>query len=105
MKKLLIVLMLAVLQGCTWVKLDSAGEQVSVVEKQHVQHCKRLGKTTVSVKSTVVGVERKEAAMQQELEILARNNAADIQGDTIVAVTDIEDGRRVYDIYRCKQAE
>ena len=105
MKKLLLVLTLVILQGCTWVKLDAAGEQVRVVEKQHVQHCQRLGKTTVSVKSTVVGVERKQEAMQQELEILARNNAADIQGDTIVAISEIEDGSRVYDIYRCKQAE
>ena len=51
MKKLLIVLMLAVLQGCTWVKLDSAGEQVRVVEKQHVQHCKRARVDEIIVSS------------------------------------------------------
>lgn len=105
MKKLLIVLTLVLLQGCTWVKLNPAGEQVNVVEAQHVEGCKLLGKTTVSVKSTVAGIGRDEEDMQQELEILARNNAADIGGDTIVAISGIEDGRRAYSVYQCKKAE
>ncbi|MGD8407383.1 MAG: DUF4156 domain-containing protein [Thiohalophilus sp.] len=105
MKKLLIIVMLAALQGCSWVKLDPAGEQVNVVEPQHVKSCKLLGKTTVSVKSTVAGIGRDEDDMQKELEILARNNAADIKGDTIVAASEIKDGKRVYNVYRCKQAE
>lgn len=103
MKKILILIALVALQGCTWVKLDPAAEQVRVVEEQHVKTCKLLGKTTVSVKSTVAGVEREEKAMQQELEILARNQAANINGDTIVAITGIKDGQRAYNVYRCKQ--
>lgn len=105
MKKLFMVIMLLALQGCAWVELNPAGEQVKVVETEHVEGCKLLGKTTVSVKSTIAGVGRDEEDMQQELEVLARNNAAEIQGDTIVAISGIEDGKRVYNVYRCKQAE
>ncbi|MFP3874439.1 MAG: DUF4156 domain-containing protein [Thiohalophilus sp.] len=105
MKKLFVVMALVALQGCSWVKLDPAAEQVKVVESQHVEGCKRLGKTTVSVKSTVAGVARKEETMQEELEVLARNHAVDLKGDTIVATSGIEDGKRVYDVYRCKQAD
>ena len=105
MKKILVLIALVALQGCTWVKLDPAAEQVRVVEQQHVQACKLLGKTTVSVKATVAGVEREQKAMQQELEILARNQAVNIKGDTIVAITEIKNGQRSYNVYRCKQAE
>ncbi|MDZ7663411.1 DUF4156 domain-containing protein [Thiohalophilus sp.] len=105
MKKLLVVLALVALQGCSWVKLDPAAEQVKVVETEHVEGCKLMGKTTVSVKSTVAGVERKEATMQDELETLARNHAVDLKGDTIVAISGIENGKRVYNVYRCKQAD
>lgn len=102
MKKILIVIALLALQGCSWVQLDPAGEQVKVVEQQHVEGCKLLGKTTVSVKATVAGIARDEDDMQKELEVLARNHAADINGDTIVAISEIKDGRRVYNVYRCK---
>ena len=104
MKKLLIISMLLALQGCSYVELDSAGEQVNVVEQQHVEGCKLIGKTTVSVKATVAGIERDKDDMQKELEVLARNNAAEIKGDTIVAISEIKDGKRVYNVYRCKQA-
>ena len=105
MRKLLIITMLAALQGCAWVKLDPAAEQVRVVESQHVEGCKILGKTTVSVKSTVAGFEREEKVMQNELETLARNQAVDLNGDTIVAISPIENGKRTYNVYLCKQAE
>lgn len=103
MKKLIMLVVLVALQGCALVELEEDGKQVRVVDKQHVEHCKRVGKTTVSVKSTVAGIDRKHELMQQELEILARNNAADLKGDTIVAITEIKDGKRAYDIYQCKQ--
>jgi len=104
MKNFLVVLALVTLQGCSWVELDPAAEQIRVVEEQHVEGCRLLGKTTVSVKSTVAGVARKEETMQQELETLARNHALDLNGDTIVAISAIKDGTRVYNVYRCKQA-
>jgi len=102
MKKILLLSLLLVLQGCTWVKLSREGEQVKIVEMQHVKSCKLLGKTTVSVKASVAGIERKDEEIQEDLEILARNNAANIKGDTIVPLTEIKDGNRTYNVYRCK---
>ncbi len=102
MKKILLLLLLFALQGCTWVELTPEGEKVDVVEPQHVKGCKLLGKTTVSVKARVGAIERKEEAIQEELEILARNNAVTIKGDTIVPITEIKEGSRTYNVYRCK---
>jgi hypothetical protein len=41
--------------------------------------------------------------MRMELNILARNSAVELGGDTVVPRSDdVADGKRVYDVYRCK---
>jgi hypothetical protein len=66
-----------------------------------VKACKRVGKATVSVKSSVAGVPRKESVIARELEKLARNSALDLHGDTVVPITPIVDGERSFGVYRC----
>lgn len=102
MKKILVVLSaFLVLQACTWVELTPEGNKVRVLGKSEVSSCKHLGSTTVSVKATLVGADRVEAKVKEELEILARNAASDLRGDTVVAVTAIKDGKQTYSVYRC----
>lgn len=90
------------LAACSWVKLNPAGEQVAVAEMAAVADCKRVGKTTVSTLSRVVGLRRYEESMQDELNILARNSAAELGGDTVVAISPIEAGKRIFAVYRCR---
>ena len=102
MKTIFIALvLLALVSGCTWVKLTPEGEKVRVLTQAEVKNCKKLGKTTVSLKATVAGFERKAAKVKKELESLARNRAMDINGDTIVPLTKVEKGQQIFSIYRC----
>ena len=102
MKKHLLILFLAFsLSACTWVKLTPEGEKVRVLSAQEVQSCTKKGKTTVSVKADIAGIERDQDKVKEELEILARNSAIDLNGDTVVPASEIKDGKQVFDVYRC----
>ena len=104
MKKLFGVLVLFVgLQACTWVTLTPEGEKVAIVSSKYVTNCKYLGKTHVSVKGDVAGFERGEEKVKLELEIMARNEAAKVKGDTIVPLTEIERGKQSFGVYNCQQ--
>lgn len=93
------------LSGCAWVTLTPAGEQVQVASKEAVANCQRVGKTTVSTLSQVAGLNRYEESMQDELNKLARNSAVELGGDTVVPISAIEDGKQVFEVYRCRSSE
>lgn len=90
-----------ILCSCTWVKLTSEGEKVRVLSKAEVTSCKKLGKTTTSLKDKVIGIRRNAEKVQKEMQALARNSAADMGGDTVVPVTDVKDGKQTFEVYKC----
>jgi len=92
----------AVLCSCTWVKPTDEAVNVRVAYLSQVNTCKQLGRATVSVLDKVLFVARNEEDMADELEILGRNAAAEMKGDTIVAMSKIVDGEQVFNVYRCK---
>jgi hypothetical protein len=98
---LLVIFAVNLLAGCTWVKLTPEGEKVRVLSVTEISSCKKLGKTTVSLKSTIAGFERNEEKVKKELEILARNRAMDLGGDTVVPVSEISEGQQTFGVYRC----
>lgn len=87
--------------ACTWVKLTPGGEKVRVLSAAEVSSCKKLGKTTTTLKDKIAGVSRGEKKVKQEMEALARNTAADMGGDTVVPVSEITDGRQTFEVYKC----
>ena len=102
MRTIFIVLAVSVfVSGCTWVKLSPEGEKARVLTESEVASCKKLGKTTVSLKSKVAGFERNVEKVKKELETLARNRAVDLDGDTVVPVSEIENGQQTFSVYRC----
>lgn len=102
MKKHFLILLLAFsLSSCTWVKLTPEAEKVRVLSAQEVQSCTKKGKTTVSVKADVAGIERSHEKVKTELETLARNSAVELKGDTVVPASEIKDGKQTFDVYRC----
>ncbi len=93
--------LLAGVSGCTYVKVSPQGEAVSVAPSvDALAECKKVGSTTVSVVAKVL-LERGKNKVAGELEALARNQAAQMQGDTVVPVTEVHDGQRKFDVYRC----
>lgn len=88
--------------ACSWVKLTPEGEQVREVTKDEISSCKKMGKTTVSIKAKVIGVKRKSETVESELRDLARNAGARMGGNTILPVSDTENGEKTFEIYQCE---
>ena len=97
-----VVVLAGLLNACTWVKTTPEGEPVSVATADAVSDCVRKGKVTVSLKNRVAGVERKPTKVATELATLARNEGAQLGGDTVVAETPVSDGSQVFGVYQCK---
>jgi len=103
-KNLIVVCGVVLLSACTWVKVSPKGETVRLVQSQRaVESCKRIGKVNAKVVSRVV-IERDEEKVATELTNLARNEAGMLGGDTVVPISEIYDGRRVFAVYQCFQS-
>ncbi len=86
----------------SWVQLTQEGSQVEVIgDASRVTHCTRVGRARVQTLGKIVVVERGSQRLQDELLTLARNEAADLGGDTIVPESIITDGEQIYGVYRC----
>ena len=98
---LVFLLSTVLVTSCAWVKLTPEGEKVRVLSMSEVSSCKKLGKTTASLKEKIAGMKRNEDKVQKEMQALARNSAADMGGDTVVPVSEIQDGRQIFEVYKC----
>jgi len=90
------------LAACTWVKTTPEGETVRVAQASEVGNCVRKGQVDSSLKSKIGPFERKASKVALELETLARNEAALMGGNTVVAESGVKDGRQEFGVYSCK---
>ena len=92
----------ACLHACTWVKPTPEGQKVRVAQPSEIgAWCERKGEVASILKSRIAGVERSPTKVAGELETLARNEAALMSGDTVVAESTIKDGRQLFGVYSC----
>jgi hypothetical protein len=96
-----VVVAVAVLQACAWVKPTASGAGVRVASATEVAGCREAGSTQVSVLDKVAGVRRGYTAVAEELATLARNSAAQLGGDTVVPTSEIVDGTQTFAVYKC----
>lgn len=101
MRLIFLIIAIASLSACTWVKLSPGGEKIRILEHSGVSSCKKLGKTTVTVANKVIGLQRSDKAIQENLNVLARNAASNMGGDTIVPEKPQHGGMQTFDVYRC----
>ena len=105
-KLLIPLLMIAPLAACSWgIKLDSAGSKVRVAWNDDVSACRNLGKITVSVLGKVGPMNRSQVKINDELEVMARNEAAGMQADTIKPLADAANGEQSWGAYVCGPAK
>ena len=90
-----------VLAACTWVEPTKEGSEVLLVKAFNVETCKKLGTTKTSVKHKVGFVTRSEEKVTEELTTLAKNRAAEMGGNSIVAKGAASEGSMDFDIYKC----
>ena len=88
--------------ACTWVHMAPGASAVRVVQAAPAG-CENRGEIEVSVKDSVAFYERKERKVRDELETLARNEAPDLQADTVQALGQPADGTQRFAAWRCKR--
>jgi hypothetical protein len=101
---LLLTALLLPASGCAWVKLTEAGQRVRVIDHSSSLSagCVRKGEITASVRRELGPFERNSQKVTDELEALARNEAALISADTVVPTGPVDgSGQRRYVAYDC----
>lgn len=104
MKKttLLLAAIVSLTSACSWVKVSEEGSSVAVANAANVRDCEKVRTVNVKVKDNYVGsMKRDPSTIATELTNLARNEATQFDGDTIVPVSLVQDGRQSFDVYKC----
>ena len=100
---LLLVGILSITSGCTWVKVDKSAESVLLVTQEQAQSCERLRRTTSQVLHKVGFLKRDDEKQQRELQTLARNTAAELGGNAILPDSEVVEGKQSFLILNCPQ--
>jgi len=101
----LLLVPILLLGACTWgITLDDAGKQVRTAWSGDVSQCRDLGKVTVSVMDHVGPVDRNDIKVRDELEVMARNEAAKMNADTVKPLGEPTDGSQAWGAYQCGSA-
>lgn len=103
MNKFIFILTIASLgSACTWVKVSEDGTGVAVANMANVRDCEKVRNVRVSVKSNLGPIDRNSDKVATELANLARNEAVNFDGDTVVPTSAIENGSQSFGVYKCK---
>mgnify|MGYP003596736640 FL=1 len=95
-------ILVTAIAGCSWVSLSPGGERVRLMKPEEVTVCQKLGRTTATTSTTVLGfIGRGYPTVAEEVQHLGRNEAAKMGGDSIAPEGGIEGGRQVFGVYRC----
>ncbi|WP_114241382.1 DUF4156 domain-containing protein [Dyella sp. C9] len=106
MRKTLLLVPIVLLSACTYgITLDDAGKNVRTAWSGDMSSCRELGKVTVSVMDHVGPVNRNDIKVRDELEVMARNEAAKMHADTVKPLADPTDGSQPWGAYQCGNAQ
>jgi hypothetical protein len=103
MRKTVLLLVPSLLLGaCTWgITPTPASQNVRTAWNDDVSGCRDLGKITVSVMDHVGPVNRNDIKVRDELQVMARNEAASMHADTIKPLAEPSDGSQPWGAYVC----
>jgi hypothetical protein len=91
---------LGIASGCTWVKLTPEGAKVKQASAADVASCTRVGTANAMTKDRVL-IKRGPQKVQEELVVLAANEAASMGGNAIVPEGVPVEGRQAFVVYKC----
>lgn len=100
---ILITIIVLACNACANVKLTHGGEKARLLSSAEVANCQKRGATTVRVKPTLLTVRRQPTVIAEELQVLARNSATNMGGDTVSPISKIDNGEQTFAVYRCVQ--
>lgn len=91
----------AVFGGCVFVQPTEQGKKVRVLTAGEVDRCQHLGNTTSTVTERIGIIVRRQDTVEDDVLQNAKNAAADMGGDTIVATGTLDAGKQTFGVYRC----
>jgi hypothetical protein len=95
-------LLVALLPGCTFVKMAPGADKVQVAKLgADLSTCQARGEIEVSVKDRLGPYSRDPFRVRDELETLARNEAPSLQADTVQPKAEPADGAQRFLAFRC----
>ena len=100
----ILLILTSILSGCAshLIEVKKGSDQIVILDANKISGCELKGKVNVSVLSKIGFITRNKEDVEANLDQLARNNALEMQGNTIVKLDSSEFGRREYSIYQCK---
>lgn len=92
------------LSGCSSALIDKriGADLVTVADANQVASCQSKGKVTINVLSKVGFINRSSDNVEANLLQMARNEAVDAHGDTIVKGERADVGTQTFAIYKCR---
>ena len=91
--------------ACTWVEPTVSGNAVRVAYDGKVAGCRDAGTVAVTVADKIAFYHRNEYKVADELETMARNEAASLPADTIVPRSEPKDGAQRFQAYVCGKTQ
>jgi hypothetical protein len=93
------------LAGCSSTMIGErlGADQVQLVTEAQAASCKSLGRITASVLSSLGPITRGNDTVEENLLQMARNEAVDKGGDSVVKGNSNEFGKRTFEVFRCKR--
>jgi hypothetical protein len=88
--------------GCTWVPLTDEGANVRTLQGNAAADCQKISTVGSKTADRILIFARSDRKMREELESLARNEAADPGGNAIVPIGTMANGRQSFDVYHCQ---
>lgn len=87
--------------ACTWVPLTPEGQGVQLSSSESVADCQPIGHMQSRTTTRVGPFARSPSKIREEQIALARNEAARMGGDAIVAEGPAEDGEQRFGVFGC----
>jgi hypothetical protein len=88
--------------GCTWVALTPEAAEVQIGASNAIDGCTRVGTTKARTRLRIGFFFRSEKKVSEELTTLARNDAPELGGNTVVAEGPVDaDGMQRFAVYDC----
>lgn len=94
------IIITVAVSGCQFVQLSGSGARVAQAGSGDVAHCKQVGEVDAQTKAKVL-LARGAAKVQEELWVIARNTAADLGANALVAVGTPQNGKQRFLAYQC----
>jgi hypothetical protein len=100
-KLILLALLPALLSACSFIPKSPGADKVLILPLERVKNCTEIGQTKVQVLDRIGFLARRGVSVETDLQRVAKNNAIDMGGDTVSALTGVVNGRQTFGVYKC----